>query len=67
MSEDKGKYVFLGSGYDKDWFFIKDDVELETCKNDSSFEDGEIVVEIKAVYKLRKKTTVTFELQKLET
>jgi hypothetical protein len=63
--EDNGKYVHLGKGYDKEWMFIKDDKELEEWKNDGSFEEDEIIVEVKAVYRVKKNVAVTFELEKV--
>lgn len=61
--EDLSKYVHLGNGYDKDWFFIKDDKELQECLKDYSFDEDEYVVEIKKIYKIKKNVETTFSLE----
>ena len=66
MSDYEGKYIHLGDSYDKDWFFIKDDKELDKCKKDGSFEGSDIIVEVKAIYRVNRITTVTFDLVKVE-
>lgn len=64
-TDNRGKYVHLGNGYDKDWLFIKDDKELEEWKKDGSLEEGEIIVEVKAVYIVKENKVITIELEKV--
>jgi len=63
---DLGKYVKLGDSYDKDWSFIQDDAELEVYRTDGSLDEGDFVVEVKAIYKVRRKETITYDLQELD-
>jgi hypothetical protein len=64
--EDLSKYVHLGNGYDKDWFFIKDDKELQECLKDYSVDEDEYVIEIKKIYKVKKNVETTFSLEEVK-
>jgi len=60
-NEEQSKYVHLGRGYDKDWFFMKDDKELEECKKDYSFDEDDYIVEIKRIFKIKKNVIMELE------
>jgi hypothetical protein len=60
--KDSGKYVHLGHSYDKDWCFIEDDKELQEWLKDGSLAEDDIIVEVKAIYKIKKNVTMSLEL-----
>jgi hypothetical protein len=62
----ENKYVHLGNGYDKDWFFIMDEKELQECLKDYSVDEDEYVVEIKKIYKVKKNVETTFSLEEMK-
>jgi hypothetical protein len=63
-TDDHGKYIHLGHGYDKDWMFIKDDKELKEWTKDGSMEEGDIIVEVAAIYRVKENKVITIELEK---
>ena len=65
-TDDNGKYVHLGSGYDKDWLFIKDDKELELWKQDGSLTEREYIVEVKRVFRVKNEVTTKTILEEVK-
>ena len=60
----KAKYILIHWNSD-DYvaYAIENDNELETCKKDGSFQDGDILVEVKSVHGV---TITTKEIVKIE-
>jgi hypothetical protein len=65
--EESTKYVYVTRKYGDDrWYFIKNDAELETWKKEDSFVDGDYIVEIKKLIKVKEVVEKHMEFEEIK-
>lgn len=64
--ELNAKFVFLDKGYERRWSFIENDKELADYMQDGSLEEGEYIVEIKKLFKIKQIVERRNELEEVK-
>lgn len=66
-NEENAKYVYITRKYGDDrWYFIKDDIDLEKWKKEDSFVDGDYIVEIKKLIKVKEIVETRLEFEEIK-